>query len=448
MSEGQPLRGLHLHFDGASGAAGDMMLGALLDLGVPRVVIEEVFDRVGLGKDRLEMARVVKHGLAAVNVTIRIDDRDRQAPHAGGQAHTHGHAHSHDHAHTHDHARTHDHDHAHVHAHEHEHHPYRDIVARIRGAGLDAGVAARALDMFAHVARAEAALHGTTVDEVAFHEVGAIDSIADIVGAAAGLDFLAPRAVTASPVAMGHGQVRTAHGVLPVPSPAALEILRAAGGITCDGGVARELCTPTGAAILAHAVTAWTPMPPLQPVAVGHGAGDADLPDRPNVMRLVLGRPSDAAGPAADETIYRVESNVDDMSPEMCEHAADALFGAGAVDVWWTAITMKKSRPALLLSALAPAAALEPVLRTILVETTSIGVRFDRVARRVLARHQDWVETRFGRLPLKVASLEGRAVNAAPEYEACRTAARAHGAPLKEVFAATIAAWESRHRGA
>jgi hypothetical protein len=434
MSEGAPLRGLHLHFDGASGAAGDMMLGALLDLGVPRQVIEDAFDRVGLGRDRLEAARVVKHGLAAVNVTIRIDEQDRQHPHAGGHAGDH-HGHHHDHD---------DHDHHHHHA--HEHHPYRDIVARIRAAGLEPPVTARALDMFAHVARAEAALHGATVDDVAFHEVGAIDSIADIVGAAAGLDFLAPRAVTASPVAMGHGQVRTAHGVLPVPSPAALEILRAAGGVTCDGGVARELCTPTGAAILAHAVTAWTPMPPLEPVAVGHGAGDADLPDRPNVMRLVLGRPVDAASPVADETIYRIESNVDDMSPEVCEHAADALFGAGAVDVWWTAITMKKSRPALLLQALAPAAALEPVLRAILVETTSIGVRFDRVARRVLARHEDWVETRFGRLPLKVASLDGRAVNAAPEYEACRAAARAHGAPLKEVFAAAVAAWESQHR--
>ena len=439
MSEGAPLRGLHLHFDGASGAAGDMMLGALLDLGVPRQLIEDAFDRVGLGRDRLEVARVIKHGLAAVNVTIRIDEQDRQAPHAGGHAHDHHHGHTHDHPHGEDRAHHHPH---------HEHHPYRDIVARIRGAALEPAVAARALDMFARVAEAEAALHGTTVADVAFHEVGAIDSIADIVGAAAGLDFLAPLTVTASPVAMGHGQVRTAHGVLPVPSPAALEILRFAGGVTCDGGVARELCTPTGAAILAHAVTAWTPMPPLQPVAVGHGAGDADLPDRPNVLRLVLGRPRDAASPAADETIYRIESNVDDMSPEMCEHAAEVLFGAGAVDVWWTAITMKKSRPALLLQALAPAAALDAVLRAILIETTSIGVRFDRVARRVLARHEDWVETRFGRLPLKVASLDGRAVNAAPEYEACRAAARAHGAPLKEVFAAAIAAWESQHRRA
>jgi len=447
------LRGLHLHIDGASGAAGDMILGALLDLGVPREVFEQAFDRVGVGRERLQISRVLKHGLAAVNVTISVDGG---AAALRGADHAHGHDHDHDHAHGHDH----DHDHGHVHGHVHgigpgpvvghvhgiegghDHHPYRDIVARVRGAGLEPDVLGRALDIFDRVARAEAHLHGTTVDQVAFHEVGAIDSIADIVGAAAGLAYLAPGAVSASPIAMGHGQVRTAHGVLPVPSPAALEILRAAGGATCDGGIARELCTPTGAAIAAHAVSTWTAMPPLQPVAVGYGAGDADLPDRPNVLRLVLGRPSPTADPAADETIYRIESNVDDMSPEMCENAADLLVAAGAVDVWWTPIAMKKSRPALLLQALAPAAALDAVARAILIETTSIGVRFDRVARRVLERRQHWVETRFGRLPLKLASLDGRVVNAAPEYEACRAAARATGAPLKEVFAAAVAAWE------
>jgi uncharacterized protein (TIGR00299 family) protein len=424
MSDQPRLTGLHLHIDGASGAAGDMMLGALIDAGVPREVIEAAFDQIGIGRDRLNVARVVKHGLAAVDVKIRVEEHGHE--HAG-----HGHAPGHGHASGHD----------------HEHHRHRDIEARIRGAGLDPAVEARALDMFARVARAEARLHGTTVAEVVFHEVGAIDSIADIVGTAAALAFLAPAAVTASPVAMGHGQVRTAHGVLPVPSPAALEILREASGVTCDGGVARELCTPTGAAILAHAVSAWTPMPPLHPVAVGHGAGDADLPDRPNVLRLVLGRPLEPAAPAADETIYRIESNVDDMSPEMCENAADMLVASGAVDVWWTPITMKKSRPALLLQALAPSAALDAVVRAILVETTSIGVRFDRVARRILDRRQIWVDTRFGRLPLKLASLEGRIVNAAPEYEACRTAARTHAAPLKEVFAAAISAWERKRDG-
>jgi uncharacterized protein (TIGR00299 family) protein len=393
------LRRQHLHIDGASGAAGDMVLGALLDLGVPRPVFDEAFDRAGIGRQRLSVAKVVKHGLAALDVTIDGD---------------HGH---------------------------HHHVKYVDIVARLR-AGLEGEVLARALDILERIARAEAALHGTTSDQVAFHEVGAIDSIADVVGAAAGLTWLAPSAVTASPVALGHGTVNSAHGVLPVPAPASLEILRQAGAAVIDGGVARELCTPTGAAILAHAVGRWGAMPPLIPLAVGHGAGDADLPDRPNVLRLVVGRP--LADDQDDQTVYRVEANVDDMSSEVCGHAAEVLVAAGALDVWWTAITMKKSRPALLLQALAPAPALEAVLRAVLTETTSIGVRFDRVGRRILAREQVEVDTRYGRLPVKVARLDGRAVNAAPEYEACRAAARAHGAPLKAVFAAAVAAWHAR----
>ena len=397
-----PLRGQHLHIDGASGAAGDMVLGALLHLGLPRALVDEAFDRIGLGRDRLVASQVVKHGLAAVNATIAVDD---------------------------------------VHGHGHGHVRHADIAARLSAAGLAPEVLGRALDIFRRLAEAEAALHGVAESEVEFHEVGAIDSIADVVGAAVGLAWLAPAAVTASPVALGHGTVKSAHGLLPVPAPAALEILRRAGAAVEDGGAARELCTPTGAAILAHAVGAWTAMPPLQPLAVGHGAGDADLPDRPNVLRLVVGRPLEADQHPGDETVYRVEANVDDMSPELCEHAAERIAAAGAVDVWWTPIAMKKSRPALLLSALAPAAVLEAVLRVILTETTSIGVRFDRVARRVLARELVDVATRFGPVPIKLARLDGRVVNAAPEYEACRAAARAHGVALKEVFAAALAAW-------
>ncbi|HEY8145231.1 MAG TPA: nickel pincer cofactor biosynthesis protein LarC [Kofleriaceae bacterium] len=417
------LRGQHLHIDGASGAAGDMVLGALIHLGVPRALFDEAFDRIGLGRERLSVESVVKHGLAAVNVTI--------------DAHQHGH----------DHVR------------------HADIADRLRGAGLDPAVLARALDIFQRLAEAEATLHGVPVDEVEFHEVGAIDSIADVVGAAVGLDYLAPASVTASAIALGHGAVKTAHGLLPVPAPAALEILRRAGAAVTDGGAARELCTPTGAAILAHAVGAWTAMPPLQPLAVGHGAGDADLPDRPNVLRFVVGRPlgeahrvipfdlvtgsgGDLSGGTAehpeDEAIYRVEANIDDMSPELCEHAAEVIAMAGALDVWWTPVAMKKSRPALLLTALAPPAALEPVLAAVLAETTSIGVRFDRVARRVLARELVTVDTPFGPIPVKVARQGEHAVNAAPEYEACRAAARAHRVPLKSVFAAAVAAWQAR----
>lgn len=435
-------RGLHLHIDGASGAAGDMFLGALIDLGVPAEVVGDALDRVGLGRERLVVARVVKRGVAAVDV--KIDD----TPVAGHRHHHHEHDHEHDHDHDHhEHDRDHDRHHHDPHGeHDHAHTRYADIVDLLERSTLDAETRRRALDMFERIAVAEAHLHGTTPAEVSFHEVGAIDSIADVVGAAAGLAYLAPAAVTAVSVAMGHGRIRSAHGILPVPSPAALEILRAAGGVTVDGGVARELCTPTGAAILAHAVTSWAPMPPVRPVAVGHGAGDAELADRPNVLRLIAGQPLEGAGADADETLYRIEANLDDMSPEMCEHAADAMVAAGAVDVWWTAITMKKTRPALLLAALAPPEALDRVVRAVLTETTTIGVRFERVARRVLAREHVEVDTPFGRLPVKLARLDGRVVNAAPEYEACRAAARAHSVPLKQVFAAALAAWSSRDR--
>jgi hypothetical protein len=223
---------------------------------------------------------------------------------------------------------------------------------------------------------------------------------------------------------------------LPVPSPAALEILREAGAPVKGGGVELELTTPTGAAILAHAVTAWGGMPALTTLAIGHGAGDRDLADRPNVLRLVVGRP---VGGAA-ERIVRIEANVDDMSPELCEHAAAAIVAAGAVDVWWTPIVMKKSRPATLLSALAPPAARDAVVRAILRETTTIGVRWDECDRVALPREHAVVATPYGPLPVKLARLDGAVVNAAPEYEACRAAAQAHGVPLKDVYAAAIAA--------
>lgn len=326
----------------------------------------------------------------------------------------------------------------------------------IHDAGLAPDVVARALDMFDRVARAEAKMHDQSVDDVVFHEVGAIDSIVDIVGTAAALAWLAPASASAVSVAMGHGTVTCAHGRLPVPSPAALEILREAGGVMDDGGLPRELCTPTGAAILAATVTRWGPMPRMIPLAVGYGAGDASLPDRPNVLRVTIGRPVGAAEAGAgagqgsapgvgdgegDGVLWRVEANIDDMSPEMCEHAAEAAFAAGALDVWWTPIVMKKGRPALLLAALAPAAVRDAVAAAMLRETTTIGVRFDPVARRVLDREIRHVDTRFGTLPVKIARLDGAVVNAAPEFEPCRAAARAAGVPLKQVFAEVLAAY-------
>jgi pyridinium-3,5-bisthiocarboxylic acid mononucleotide nickel chelatase len=390
-----------------------MALGALLDLGVPVDAITRALDAVGIGGERLRVRRCIKGGVSATDVVVDV---------SGG--HDHDHDHSHEHGH-----------------HHHGHHPYRAIRESLEGADLDLGVRERALDIFDRIARAEAAIHGTSVEDVEFHEVGAIDSIVDVVGAAAALAYLAPASVTASSVAVGHGTVHTAHGRLPVPAPATLAILREAGAVMHDGGVARELCTPTGAAILASAVTSWSPMPALTPAAIGYGAGDADLDDRPNVMRAWLGRPT---GAAKEDGMYRVEANIDDMSPELAEAAADALARAGAVDVWLTPIVMKKSRPAVQLAALAPEAALEACLGAIFSETTTIGVRYERVARRVLDRSVVRVETRYGAIPVKVARHLGEEVNAAPEYEACREAARRAEVAVKQVMTAALAAYHRR----
>ncbi len=401
------LRGLHLHVDAASGAAGDMMLGALLDLGVPVDTIGRALDAIGAGRGRLRIAKRVKGGIAATDVTVDT---------AGelGYGHTHEDA-----------------SHRHVH--------YRDIHARISNAELTDGTRRRALDMFDRIGRAEATLHGATLDDVAFHEVGAIDSVVDIVGTAAALDWLQPASVSCASVAMGHGTVTCAHGVLPVPAPAALEILREAGGVMADGGVARELCTPTGAAILAAAVTAWTPAPAGRPIAIGWGAGDADLADRANVLRVVV-----LGVEAGGDEVWQVEANVDDMSPELCAPALDAVLAAGALDAWWTPITMKKGRPALMLSALVTGARRAAVVGAILRETTTIGVRYAPQQRTVLARSSVDVSTRYGTIAIKVARDGVEVVNAAPEYEACADAARAHGVAVKLVFAAALAAYFRR----
>ena len=451
------LQGLHLHVDGASGAAGDMMLGALIDLGVPVDVIGDALDAIGAGRRRLQVARVVTHGIAAVDVKV-----DTAGELAGVPSHRHAEpAHSHDHSHApghgghteaaHRHGQgAHDHghgDHGHGHAHgpgDRPHVHYAAIRARIAAAALTPGTRRRALDIFDRIARAEARMHASSVDDVAFHEVGAIDSVVDVVGTAAALDWLGPAAVTCTGVAMGHGTLTCAHGVLPVPAPAALEILRAGGGVMLDGGVARELCTPTGAAILAATVTRWTAAPAGRPVAIGWGAGDAALPDRANALRVIAVDPA-AAATAADaaERVWQIDANLDDMSPELCGPASDAVFAAGALDVWWTPITMKKGRPALMVSALATDQTRGAVARAILRETTTIGVRFAARDRLVLARTTREVATPYGPIPVKVAAQGDAVWNAAPEFEACAAAARQHGVPVKRVFAAALAGFEA-----
>ena len=408
------IRNLHLHFDAPSGAAGDMALGALFDLGVPESVVREVLAGLGVDGFELTVKKALRRGMAGTDVKVVIAAEDH-----------HHHHHHHHHPDNDDH---------------HEHRQHRDIQALIE-AKTSGRTRELALAIFARVAEAESRLHGVPIDEVSFHEVGAIDSIVDIVGTAAAIAWLAPTSVSASPLPLGHGFVDTAHGRLPVPSPAALEICRAASVPTYDGAIATELLTPTGAAILATIVDGWGPAPPLTVRAIGYGAGDADLRDRPNLLRAVVG---ERVAQSANETVVLLEANLDDMSPELCEHVADRLFAEGALDVWSTPVVMKKSRPAFVLSVLATPERQPALTELLFRETTTLGVRALPASRRALDRHIESVDTPYGRIAVKVGILGNRIVNAAPEYEECRAAARENDVPLKEVYAAAIAAFRNR----
>jgi hypothetical protein len=452
------LRGLHLHFDCFAGAAGDMVLGALLDLGVPEAVVRRTLATLPVEGYELTVRRAKRCGLEGCDVKVRVHghdghdhdhDRDHDHDHghgagagAGGRGHG-GHAHAkHRHAaHRPDAPRT-----AHRHG-AHGHRSWREI-RRLLQEHLAGDVRERALAIFTAVAEAEAKLHGRPLDAVEFHEVGAIDSIVDTVGTAAALAWLQPARITARPVPLGHGHVHCAHGRLPVPSPAALAILTKAGVPVEDGDVDMELCTPTGAAILATQAEAFGPLPPLRPRAVGYGAGDDDPADRPNLLRVVLGEPWAAAragrGDPADTEAVVLEANVDDMAPQLCEPLLDALFAAGARDAWLQPIVMKKSRPAFTVGALCAPDEREAVAGALLRHSTTIGLRMRAVERRVLERRTVRVATAYGRLPVKLALEGGEVLNAAPEYEPCREAASRAGVPLKEVYAAVLAAYRQR----
>jgi hypothetical protein len=300
-----------------------------------------------------------------------------------------------------------------------------------------------AIAIFDRLARAEAQLHGSTVDAVQFHEVGAIDSIVDVVGCAAAFCALAPTSVSCSPVAMGAGTLRCAHGVLPVPAPAALAIMTEANALIYGGGIARELCTPTGAAVLATIVTAWGEMPMGQAAAVGWGAGDNELADRPNVVRITSMQRASGTGEDLD-MIWQLEANIDDLNPQLCDAASAAMFTAGALDVWWSPITMKKGRPALLCGALAPRHARDAVADALMRETTSIGVRYFAVARSVMQRRMETVATPYGAVRIKVSSLAGRDVTATPEFDDCAACAKAAHVAVRDVITAAQLAWHGR----
>jgi uncharacterized protein (TIGR00299 family) protein len=319
----------------------------------------------------------------------------------------------------------------------HAHRDYAEIRRLLRRAKLDVDAKALAEEIFARVAEVEAALHGTSVERVAFHEVGAFDSIADIVGASAAIAWLAPVSISSSPIVVGTGTVRTAHGVVPVPAPATAALLT---DIPLRFEGAGELTTPTGAAILASIVDVFGAPPPLRLCAAGYGAGTRELADRANVLRVLLGEPVGSVLPPSADEVALFEANIDDMSGQMLAALFEALFAAGALDVWSASILMKKGRPAQQVSALVAPAQAMAVQRAFFLNSTTLGIRMRAVERAALARSMTEAPTPYGTVRLKVAALDGEVLGAEPEFEDCRRRATAAGVPVKRVWAAAAAA--------
>jgi uncharacterized protein (TIGR00299 family) protein len=382
-----------LHLDTFSGIAGNMFLGAMLDAGLPRRVLES--DLAGLGVDyRLRVRNVMRGALSARYVQIGIPREVRRKN--PGQHDVR----------------------------------YAEIRALLERAELAAPVRERAQAIFEALARAESKVHGVEIEAVHFHELGAVDAIVDVTGAAIALERLQVTEVTATPPAIGHGSVETRHGRLPLPSPATLELLK--GIPTVPAHVAWETVTPTGAAILRTVVDAFRTLPAMTVEAVGHGAGDDREGPMPNVLRAVLGRGASTGW----DRILSLETNLDDLVPEHFDHVMERLFEAGALDVSIQHLQMKKNRPGFLLRVLARPVDRAALSQVLFAETQTLGVRAHECERLVLERETRKVATPFGRIAVKIARGEGGKIDVSAEYDDCKRAARRFGVPLREVIRA------------
>lgn len=423
-----------------------MFLGACLDLGLPLDVLVDAVARLGLPGVSLEGRQASRGGFTGIRFRVLVDGRPVEGPDPEEEGHhypEHGHTHGHDHPHDHGHPHDHDHDH-HPHEHPHDHGHGRDLASirrLIRESSLSAPVRERALALFERLGVAEAKAHGMPLDRVHFHEVGAVDSIVDLVGAAAAVEHLAPERLTCGPVNVGGGRVQTAHGELPVPAPATAELLR---GVPIYGGPWGELTTPTGAALLAELVDGYGELPAMTLEGVGYGLGRKHLKDRPNALRLLRGRA--AAGEEAGEIsgvlpeVLVVETEIDDLPGEGFGFIMERLLEAGALDVFFTPVQMKKSRPGTLVTLLCRRPQLESLAGLLLMESGSLGCRYTPARRFEAEREVAEVETPFGRVRVKRARFGGRPLAAAPEFEDCRRLALESGVPWREVWRAALAA--------
>ena len=422
-----------------SGISGDMLLGALVDAGVPFRVLEETAAALNVGA-RLEMRKVMRGGLTATKVDVitpedeHAHDHDH-APHSHDHDHNVHHEHDPGHAHKED---THSHgDHDHPHHEHHSHAPHRSlssILAIIRSAPLADRIKERASRAFQLLGEAEAAIHSIPVEKVHFHEVGAVDTIADIVCSAAGCEALGVDRWISSPLNVGSGTVKCAHGTLPVPAPATIALL--ADAPVYAAGEPMERVTPTGAAILRMLDVRYGSLPAMRVASRGYGAGGRDTSGTPNLLRILVGEAAEeSAESAAGEPIAVIEATIDDSSPQLLGYVSELLLADGAWDVYRQAVQMKKGRTGVQMTVLCRPD-LVPTLRDLLFrETTTIGLRWRFENKLALAREFAEVETPWGRVKIKIARWpSGEIANAAPEYEDCRRLAEQHHVPLKQVM--------------
>ena len=391
-----------LYFDCFAGASGDMMLGALVDAGLPLETLKESLRALPLDGWELRAERVVRQGVSATSIVVA----DQPHPH------------------------------------EHHHRGLAEIVGIVDRSTLPPGVKARSKGLFERLARAEAEVHGIPVDEVHFHEVGAVDSIVDIVGAVAGLEWFGADEVVSSPLNVGRGTVECAHGTLPVPAPATARLVQ--GAPVYSAGPDGELLTPTGALLVTGFAARFGPLPAMRVERIGYGAGTRTTPGWPNVLRLFVGETAEAR---PRDTIVVVECDIDDMSPQLFGPLMERLLASGAVDVYYTPVQMKKGRPGILVTALAPPDRRESVVAALFRETTTIGVRYHEAGRECLGREFVTVPTRHGDVRIKLARLEGRTVNAMPEFDDCARLASQRGVPVREVQAEALRAYHDRAGG-
>ena len=375
------------YFDCFSGISGDMTLGALVDAGLPIEVLRLELEKLNLPGYELTALKAMRGGIQATKVHVCLDEKKQPARHLS------------------------------------------DIRSLIETSTLSSPVKQKSLAIFERLAEVEAKVHGTTPDKVHFHEVGAVDAIVDIVGSVIGLEMLGITGIAGSAVNLGSGTVTSAHGVLPVPAPATAELLK---GVPSYGSsIPFELTTPTGAAILSALCASFGPMPEMKIRRVAHGAGGREIPGQPNVLRIMLGEPAPAY---EEDSSVVIETNIDDMNPQVYDYLIEKLLKHGAQDAYLTPIIMKKGRPAILLSVLTDASKIDQLLDTIFRETTSIGVRIHKAGRKKLTREIREVDTAYGKVRIKVSKRGEEILTATPEYDDCRRLAEEKQTPLKTVI--------------